>query len=245
MDHESQDSLGEEIIEIIKSRTKFFNQNYPVVRVAYQKSYNWPEMDTLRHEITLCLIFGVHQAAITLTNHLLESLLKNALIIHDSKPPTLGERSQVSHAIESFLAILRPAKAKYGSDNLSKNIDRAAQASLITDEQKRQLHEFRKVFRNAYSHADKDKTFGQTRISAQAVHLEDNKFIVEQPENPLLAELLVAHGIAQAMQAEQDAMPYFLYMDSVVCDISTKLFGPTTKEGGGAADSPRAGGLRQ
>lgn len=245
MENASHDTLGKEIIQIIKSRNQFFNQNYPRVREAYHTAYNWPEMDTLRHEITLCLIFGLHQAAITLTNHLLESLLKLALTIHHSEAPEHVEPAQSSHTIESFIQIFRSAMSKFGSDTLLRNIDRAAVAQLISEEQKDQLHEFRKVFRNAYSHSDKNKTFGTTRIPAQSIHIEDGKLVVEKPEDPLLSELLIAHGLAQAKQAEQDAIPYFLYMDSVVRQIKTRLFGPLQEEGGGVTRSSEPNDQKQ
>jgi hypothetical protein len=104
MDKERQELLTQEVNKIIKSRIAFINRNYPAVRDAYQNHYNWPEMDTLRHEVCLCLIFGLHQAAITLTNHLVESLLKVALITHDAKPE-LNQSTHKSHSIESFVAL--------------------------------------------------------------------------------------------------------------------------------------------
>jgi hypothetical protein len=105
---------------------------------------------------------------------------------------------------------------------------------LITKDQKKDLHDIRDRIRNPYSHSDKDKAFGEQRIPAQVIRIENDKLIAEEPENPQLAELVIAHGLAQAMQAEEEAVPYFLYMDKLVRQIRTKLFGSPNKDGGGA-----------
>jgi len=238
MDKERQGLLTQEVNKIIKSRIEFINRNYPAVRDAYENHYDWPDMDTLRHEVCLCLIFGLHQAAITLTNHLVESLLKVALITHDTKPE-LNEGTPKSHSIESFVALFRPARKKYGTNDLGDNINRACSAGLITKDQKKDLHEIRDRIRNPYSHSDKDKAFGERRTHAQAFRIENDKLIAEDPENPQLADLIIAHGLAQSMQAKEEAVPYFLYMDRLVRQIRKKLFGPSAKNSGGASDSPK------
>jgi hypothetical protein len=208
----------------------------PAKQELYSKEdkYLWPELDPLRHEISLCLIFGLHQAAITLTNHMLESLLKNALIVHDTKLEHGGQGKRKSNAVESFVARFRPARKRFATNDLGDNINRACTAGLIDKEQKKELRKIREGLRNAYSHSDKDKTFGDQKISTQAMHVEDGKFVVERPESTRLAELIIAHGLAQAMQAEQEAIPYFLYMDGLARQIREKLFGPIKHNGGGA-----------
>jgi hypothetical protein len=234
MEPAKQELYSNEVNEIVKSRAEFINRNYLAVRKSYQDGYDWPELDPLRHEISLCLIFGLHQAAITLTNHLLESLLKNALIVHGTKLDHGDQEKRKSNAVESFVALFRPARKKFAANDLGDNINRACSAGLIDKDQKKELHKIRDGLRNAYSHSDKDKTFGEQTIHTQAMHLEDGKFIVEQRESTRLAELLLAHGLAQAMQAEQEAIPYFLYMDQLARQIREKLFGPVDKNGGGA-----------
>jgi len=44
----------------------------------YWNEYGWIDIDLLRGEICHCLFFGSFQAAMTLTNHFLENLLKTA-----------------------------------------------------------------------------------------------------------------------------------------------------------------------
>jgi hypothetical protein len=80
MDEKERQTVIGELKAIIEERQSVMWQNYLLVREPYRTEYDFPELDPLRHEVALCLIFGLPQAAITLTNHLLESLLKFALI---------------------------------------------------------------------------------------------------------------------------------------------------------------------
>lgn len=228
MDDTSQGSFAKEVTDILKERLDFISRNYPQVRAAHQESYYWPQLDSLRHEVTLCLIFGLHQAATTLTNHMLESLLKIALTIHYANKNS-SQAQTTQKTVESFISFFRSARKEFGGNELGDSINRACTAGLITKEQKTELHKYREIFRNAYSHSDKDKTFGDEHISAQAIHLESGNFAVEQPESARLADLIIHHGLGQAMQAEQDAIPYFLYIDKVTREIRERLFGPTSE----------------
>jgi len=58
--------------------------NLPKIDFQFNSEYGWPEFDPLRDEICKCLICDLCQAAITLTNHLLENFLKTMLIYHET-----------------------------------------------------------------------------------------------------------------------------------------------------------------
>jgi hypothetical protein len=216
-----QEQFNNEVNAIVKSRVGFVERNYLHVREAYETAYDWPAMDTLRHEISLSIIFGMCQAAITLTNHLLESLLKTSLIFLDAKE---GRREKHAGIVVSLVRMFTPGKNKYGGQNLSKNIDSAFSLGLITEDEKKVLHKFRVRFRNAYSHSDKEKTFGDREITGQGLHIEDGKFILDQHETARIADLGIVQGLAQAYQAQVDAIPYFLYMDHLTRAIRGKMF---------------------
>jgi hypothetical protein len=80
MDEKERQTVIAELKAILEERQRLMLQNYLLVRESYRTEYNFPELDPVRNEVALCLVFGLPQAAITLTNHLLESLLKFALI---------------------------------------------------------------------------------------------------------------------------------------------------------------------
>ena len=84
MTDDPRQKIVDEMNEILRSRKNEVPKNYMAVRELYRNSYYMSELDPLRYEVCLCLILGLHQAAITLTNHLLESFLKHALTYHHS-----------------------------------------------------------------------------------------------------------------------------------------------------------------
>jgi len=226
MSDQRNNKFNNEVNEIIKSRFEFIDRHYLSIRDAYHKDYDWPELDPLRHEICICIMFGLCQAAITLTNHLLESLLKFALIILHGKNKKQKEEEIKGRVISSFIEKYEEGIRLYGDANLDKTINRACTVGLITKEQKNHLHHFRERFRNAYSHSDKKKIFGKSTVPVAGVRLENEKFVSDENSEPEISKLLVGQGLIQAMMAQNDAPEYFLYIDRLAREIREKLFGP-------------------
>jgi len=224
MDEELKKQIIDEMNSVVKSRISFINQNYVHVRNSYKTGYYSPELDPLRHEICLCLIFGLNQAAITLTNHFFETLFKFALIIKDSKLHDTSPETS-SPTVDSFIKTIEPAFDKYNSKDLGDNINRACTLGLVTKEQKKELQQFREDFRNAFSHSDKEKTFRDGTIPAQAISVEGDQLKTGNVEETDITKLIFAQGILQADQAKVEAIPYFLYMDNIARQILKKLFG--------------------
>ena len=223
MNEEEKKKLTEEVNEIIQSRFEFIHRHYLLIRDAYKNDYYWPELDPLRDEICLSIMFGLCQAAITLTNHFLESLLKFALIILHGKDKK--EEDIKGRIITSFMKKYEEGIGLYGNANLNKTIDCACSVGLITKEQKKQLHQFRERFRNAYSHSDKTKTFGRSTMPVTGLKFENTEFKLDEKGEPEIAKFLIGQGLVQAMRAQNDAPRYFLYIDSLARDIRKKLFG--------------------
>ena len=217
--------MASEVDEIIQSRFQFINRQYPNIRDAYKKHYKWSELDSLRHEICLCIMFGLCQAAITLTNHLFESMLKYALITLDGKENKQKEEEIKGRVISSVIEKYEEGFNRYGEQDLGSNINSACTLGLITEEQKIRLHILRVRFRNAYGHSDKQKTFGKSTMPVTGVKLENEKFTIDEKLEPEVAKLIIGQGIVQARQAQSDAPQYFKYMDSLVREIREKLFG--------------------
>lgn len=230
MDEETQKKWSDEADQILKERIGFMQEYYPAVRDAYQIHYDWPNLDTLRHEISLCIMLGMFQAAITLTNHFLESLLKNALIIKESENNLSKETDVKGRLIDSLVDDFAEAIKKYDNSKLGDNINRACTLGLITKEQKKTLGELRTFFRNAYSHANKGETFGDLTVPWQGVGLEDDGLHLDQKGEPLAAVFPIGQSLIQAMQAKANAPDYFLYMDKLARQIREKLFGPIGNE---------------
>ncbi|MBN2395125.1 MAG: hypothetical protein JXC36_01530 [Candidatus Atribacteria bacterium] len=225
MNEEEKKKLTEEVNKIIQSRFEFIYRNYLLIRDAYKNDYYWPELDPLRDEICLSIMFGLCQAAITLTNHFLESLLKNALIILNGKDKKEKEEDIKGRIITSFMKKYEEGIGLYGNAKLNKTINCACSVGLITKEQKEQLHQFRERFRNAYSHADKTKTFGKSTMPVAGLKFENTEFKLVEKGEPEIANFLIGQGLVQAIMAQNDAPRYFLYIDRLARDIRMRLFG--------------------
>ena len=219
--------MASELNGLLGQRKAEIADNYVKVRDAYQQEYGLPEIDPVRQEVALCVIFGLYQAAISLTNHLLESLLKYALIYHyalEHQPP--ADQDLPGHAAHALVDWLSKAKELYGDKDLDFTINRACTVGLITKAEKKKLHEVRERFRNAYSHADKDKTFGDATTEVVAGHFDGERMITDSAEDVRLAGFLVGQGIFQAVMAKNNAIPYFLFVDQLARRVVERLFPP-------------------
>jgi hypothetical protein len=108
------------------------------------------EFSTLIFEINKCLILELNRAAITLTNNLIERLLKLALI--------KSETGLGPFPIEDWDKIYRPPTEKYKSYTLGNSIEKCKKLDLIETEEKNLLFDsIREMVRNGFSHADFDK----------------------------------------------------------------------------------------
>ena len=224
MDEKERQAIIAELKAIGRQHQREMWQNYLPVREAYITEYDFPELDPVRHEVALCLVFGLPQAAITLTNHLLESLLKYALIYDHALKHQPNNQPSPGATTRSLVDWLRPAKKLYADKDLKFTIDRACTVGLITKAQKKRLHEIRQDFRNAFSHADKDKTFRNATTQVTAANFKGGAIITEPPEQVALAELLVGQGFFQVTHAQRSALPYFLYIDRLAREIRAKVF---------------------
>ncbi len=224
MDEKERQTVTAELKAICQERQREMWQNYLLIREAYSIEYDFPELDPVRHEVALCLVFGLPQAAITLTNHLLESLLKYALIYDHALKHQPNIQPQPGAATRTLVDWLRPAKHLYADKDLNFTIDRACAVGLITKAQKKRFHEIRQNFRNAFSHADKDKTFHDTIAQVTPTHVKGGTISTESPEQVPIADLLIGQGFFQVTYAQKSAVPYFLYIDRLAREIRAKVF---------------------
>lgn len=192
----------------LEEYSRTFPERFKLIEFEYGNPYSWPEMDTLRYEICGCIGFGLNQAAITLTNHLLESLLKYSLAY------TYAQRNEKHSGSEYELVNLvmqytEEGLKKYGKEKLSRNIDEAKKVGLIDSEEADLLHYFRKKFRNPFGHSDKEGTFGTLSVPVAGATLRGAELITRPEVNVEMAKMPIFHGIAQAQIAELEAPHYF------------------------------------
>ena len=111
-----------------------WNRNFDELEDLFNFQLNeFTEFNTLLLEINKCLSLEFHRAAITLTNHLAERLLKLALI---SKEVGIG-----AIPIEKLNDSFRGPNEKYGSISFGNSIQLCSKEYLITKEEEKYLFE--------------------------------------------------------------------------------------------------------
>jgi hypothetical protein len=225
MNEETKNLFIKEINELLESRHKDIFKNYPLIRDAYKNGYDGDtEMNPLRYEITICIIFGLYQAAITLTNHMIEKYLKIALIYKNANFEADGKTT-----VEKLSNATARSTAIYNANDMDKNINAACTQGIITKKDKKELNYIRNSLRNAYSHADAFKIHGNMSIPATGAKLTDKGFELEDEDVAKIALLPMLQGIAQAKHAEANALPYFQFVDSLIRRTRPNIF-PKDKE---------------
>ena len=218
--------MNQTILEnFIEELNANIRNNYDTVADAFENEYGWPEVDSVRSEICKCLICGLYQAAITLANHLLESVLKKALII-DESAKNKTEQSDITNVFDD-------ATEQYANKDLDYTINQACRKGLITKKDKNLLHIFRERYRNAYSHADPQKTCSGVSIPATICTTKDldnpeeffKRAFTDKPNVILSAENnVIIQGLMQSSKAEDEAMDYFLTTDGMIRNLCSRLF---------------------
>ena len=97
-------------------------------------------------EICSCFYLQKNMAAVTLTNHLLESAIKFALVFKEGNGKTFDDLAKMDTLFEKECKM-------YMYEDIGKNIGTLYKKGMITKEQQKRLIQFKNLYRNAYSHA--------------------------------------------------------------------------------------------
>lgn len=97
-------------------------------------------------EICTCFYLQKNMAAVTLTNHLLESAIKFALVFKEGNGKIFDDPAKMDTLFEKECKM-------YMYEDMGKNIGTLCAKGMITKDQKKRLIQFKNLYRNAYSHA--------------------------------------------------------------------------------------------
>jgi len=210
--------MEERLRHLINEINSNLIENYSSIKDIFNNEYGWPELDPVRDEICKCIMFGLSQAAITLTNHLLESSLKKCLIYKY----TIDNKKDIDE--KKIETIFKNGIDKFDNSksDLSKSINAACTNGLITKKQKMILHDFRERFRNSFSHASSQKTFGDMKIPAKIINSIDQ--VDKQINNEIsVKDVPIIQGIVQSIISSKLCIPYFREVDEIIREMFLKL----------------------
>ncbi|MDR2891404.1 MAG: hypothetical protein LBV18_07435 [Alistipes sp.] len=224
--NESDRSVGELVDELSKKMLP----KYREIKCIFDNPYDYLALDPLRVEVCKCIIFDLHQAAITLTNHLLEYSLKFCLGLKHSK----DNKNDAKTLGDAFAAGVE----KYDNMPLADTINAACSQGLISKEQKKQLHEFRKDFRNAWSHASSSKMFGDNTVPVGTVTTDDlnrlgldgfieHIFTSNDTIETKIKNVPFIGAVIKARSSRNASIPYFRAVDAVIRAMLSNLSSST------------------
>ena len=160
------------------------------------------EFRTNIYENLNCLLLGLYQASICMTNHLLERMLKHALIDFEMKGCYIGN--------PAFNEKLKEGYRLYDNKSLNDNTSAACKKGIITEEEGGKLKELKNKYRNPYSHASVKKIISE---KPELVKGWIGKFPVPEEDSKPLRNITVPSEIFseyyQADIAKKEAFPYF------------------------------------
>lgn len=191
--------------------------NYKSIEWIFNTEYGYPEFDPLRDEVCKCIICDLHQAAITLTNHLLETSLKKCLIYKHTIQNNKRKDLKISQLFQEGIK-----KYDNKKSDLSKSINSACSNGLITKDQKKLLHQYRDSFRNSYSHASSEKLFKDVKIKGKEISSVEEIF---SDTNEILnvIDIPIIQGIVQCELAKKESLGYLKNIDNIIRQMISKL----------------------
>lgn len=199
--------MDEELKEEV-NRNLFTRQANLDAYKALRKSINTSthEFDEIRFEICNCLVMTYHQAAITLTNHLLEKFLRYRVIYDVSK------FNQI-HSLEDFNKLDEVSESNT-KNSLQHLINAAKKKNIISKEQQSRLNEYNLTIRTPYSHGMAN-VFGKDEKVMLGLFsfTDDTKKDIGEVK---ASGMLPLHGMMQEGIASKQALPYFLYVDDLI-----------------------------
>lgn len=198
--------------------SKYFENNYKKIEKYIDYDIElFTDLNPTFVQQYKCLITESFIASITLTNHILERLLKLALIKNHVglKPaPTMQEFSKLYD---------EPHKL-YSDKSLGHTIDQCKKKGLITQEQKDFLFDYiRETIRNGFSHSDTDKVFKDSPDESIVYHQNFKDPINPQPMAINLKQIPEMMSSELFEFAKLAAPKYFDYVFELMKHIETEI----------------------
>lgn len=189
------------------------------VRSITSENFMLPEIDIPRMEACNCYVIGATTACITMTNHLLERYCKELLIQVEFGPPFMRTSFQ-SDGIPS------PDLSVYLNKDLSRTLAACKAKGLLSKETWKMLDEYRKIFRNGFSHYDPAKILKGLNYKISMI-----KITGEMEEREFNLHEIPQVGLAIDVFAERNAWVYLVTVENFIRSTIRYFFNPNIDPG--------------
>ena len=180
------------------------------------KFYVFTKLGGTVFEINKCLILGFYRASITLTNNLLERLLKLSLIYDEAG---IGPKQ-----VEEWGRTFEEPNRKYSSIPLGNLIEKCRKLDLITEKEKVFLfNTIRELMRNGFSHADSTKILDG--LPDETIMFQGSFSTPTEIKPVTLNQKIIPFMQAIHMEnfAKENAVDYFDYVYELIKKIDQRL----------------------
>lgn len=194
--------------------SQFIEKNFKEIEPFFpSRSDFFHEMIPLFREINTCLIFECYMASITLTNHMLEKLLKLSLVY--------SETGLTREPFKNIREHYGNAHSKFQNSDLSQTINSCCSAGLITKEQKKYLqNEVLEQLRNGFSHSDPNKIIEPKK--GKQLYTSTNQGNTNHLEGGTVLDPFV-QSQAISFFAQSEALKYYKNIIEISLHIQQKL----------------------
>lgn len=217
----SEEEIRKQLNEI-SQRVILDDNTRLLVCIKNAKLHVLSHLQSIIAEICDCLILNCNQAAITLTNHLFENVIKQVLILWDSKGRCFSNEQLMENTFKEEIN-------KYDDKDLEPNLNQCRNKKIITKEECKRLKDLKNKFRIPFSHASYTKLFADVKMPIWKVSLSKPNEVKEEMVNISMIPLL--NTLAQVKFANTNAARYFLEIYALINDLDKKLLDlyPETK----------------
>lgn len=184
--------------------------------------YVFSELGGTVFEVNKCLILEFYRSSITLTNNLLERLLKLSLIYQEAG---IGPKP-----VEDLASTFEESNRKYSLISLGNSIEKCKKFELITENEKVFLFDtIRELMRNGFSHADSTKILNglpDETIMFQSSFLNPTEIrpvTLNQKIIPFMQAIHIENF------AKENAVIYFDYVYELIKKIDQRLIDRNNK----------------
>lgn len=206
-----------EQLEFEKNHQRLISENFKDYHKYLTTNFKiFSELKAPIYQQVSCLILKLYYPSITLTNFILERLLKLALIYNDA-----GVGSIV---LENVDKVFEETNRKYGALNLGNSIEQCKIKGLITDAEFNSLkNTIRDMFRNGFSHADAGKIMVNAPDSQEVIQVnisnsnDIQKLVINPKFNPI-TQYIFTESFAKA-----NYIQYFNFVFILILNIETRL----------------------
>jgi hypothetical protein len=173
------------------------------------------ELQPKFNEIISCIIMESYSASITLTNHVLERLLKLALIID-----TVG-LDKIK--IEDWNSVYSSIEVdKINSKKLNDTINMCKSRNLISEEEKNHLHLLRESIRNGFSHFDPKQIF-KDEIDIKTFTYQASNSKEKKPFELNFKSIPMLQSVYTNLYAKENAQYFFEVVFKLTYNIQKRI----------------------